>query len=39
MVDSLSPGAVVMLICGLGLLYGGLIYYVSKAINGENKID
>ena len=35
MIDSLSPSAVVMLICALGLLYGGLIYYVAKAINSE----
>jgi hypothetical protein len=35
MVDSLSIGAVVMLICGLGLLYGGLIYYISRVINSE----
>ncbi|HSQ33645.1 MAG TPA: MetS family NSS transporter small subunit [Peptostreptococcaceae bacterium] len=33
--DSLSTGAVVMLICGVGLLYGGLIYYISRVINGE----
>lgn len=35
MVDSLSTGAVAMLICALGLLYGGLIYYISKAIKSE----